>query len=109
MTEQLVLEGLRLGVSLADGEDVFIEPFHTLVAGQTNLSGKTTTFRTLFPEAIKAGFTVLVFDTDQAERQFTGYHEVPICYQPTMDPIVLLGLLYPIDAQIFTETYEEVR
>jgi hypothetical protein len=74
-------------------KDFYIEAFHTLFAGQTNLSGKTTTIIALVLEAIKKGYTVLLFDTKPTAREFEGYHEIPVCYQPTTDPLVLMGLL----------------
>jgi len=74
-------------------EDTDLQLFHTLFTGQTNLSGKTTAIRTLAPRAVKEGFTVLVFDTKPTIREFDGYHDIPLCYRPTTDPLVLIGLL----------------
>ncbi len=76
-----------------NGKDFFIEPFHTLLAGQTNLSGKTTTAIALAGEAVKQGYTVLFFDTKPTLREFEGFHDIPVCYQPTTDPLVLIGLI----------------
>src|SRR5271155_5941139 len=75
---------------------VDIEIFHSLFSGQTNLSGKTTTMRALLPEAIELGYTALVFDTKPNAREFEGYHEIPVCYRNTTDPLVLIGLLESI-------------
>jgi hypothetical protein len=72
---------------------VDLEIFHTLFSGQTNLSGKTTTIKTLLPRVIEEGYTVLVFDTKPTVREFEGYHDIPLCYKPTTDALVLIGLL----------------
>lgn len=77
-------------------ETVEIQPFHTLFSGQTNLSGKTTAIRALAPKAVEEGYTILIFDTKPTIREFIGYHEIPVCYQYSDDPLVLLGLLESI-------------
>lgn len=84
---------------------VFIEPFHTLFAGQTNLSGKTTTIRALLPDLVDAGYTVIILDTKPTVREFEGYHEIPVCYQETMDSLVLLGLVESILRRRLTNFY----
>lgn len=77
-------------------ETVEIQPFHTLFSGQTNLSGKTTAIRALVPQAVEEGYTILIFDTKPTIREFIGYHDSPICYQYSNDPLVLIGLLESI-------------
>lgn len=84
-------EQLLLGKS--NGSQVYIEPFHTLLAGQTNLSGKTSTIIALAGEAVKLGYTVLLFDTKPTMREFENFHDIPICYEATTDPLILIGLL----------------
>lgn len=86
MTEQLLL-------GKSNGSQVFIEPFHTLLAGQTNLSGKTSTIIALAGEAVKLGYTLILFDTKPTMREFENFHDIPVCYQVTTDPLVLIGLL----------------
>ncbi len=76
-----------------NGTLVNIEPFHTLFAGQTNLSGKTTTIISLAHEAVEEGYTVLLFDSKPTLREFEGFHDIPVCYEPTTDPLILLGLV----------------
>lgn len=96
---------LNLGTDLKTGEDVQLEVFHTLFTGQTNLSGKTTTIKALIPEALKLGYTILVFDTKEIRREWEGYHDIALCYQPTTDPLVLIGLLEGIFKRRITNYY----
>ena len=96
---------MYLGMDLKTGEDVQLEIFHTLFTGQTNLSGKTTTIKALIPEALKLGYTILVFDTKEIRREWEGYHDIPLCYQPTTDPLVLIGLLEGIFERRITNYY----
>jgi hypothetical protein len=42
---------------------------------------------------VKEDYTVLLFDTKPTLREFKGFHDIPVCYQPTTDPLVLIGLL----------------
>jgi hypothetical protein len=98
-----VTDKVHLGMSHGESGDtvwdekVDIEIFHTLFSGQTNLSGKTTTIKTLIPRAVELGYTVLVFDTKATTREFEGFGvEVPVCYRTTTDALVLIGLLESI-------------
>ena len=86
-------------------KDTELQLFHTLFTGQTNLAGKTTAMRTLIPRAAKLGYTILVFDTKPTVREFSGYHDIPICYRPTTDALVLIGLLEGIFHRRITMYY----
>lgn len=86
-------------------EDTELQLFHTLFTGQTNLAGKTTAIRTLIPRTAKLGYTILVFDTKPTAREFSGYHDIPICYRPTTDALVLIGLLEAIFRRRITMYY----
>lgn len=77
-------------IRLNDSDE--LQVFHTLITGQTNLAGKTTAIRTLVPRLVREGFTVLIFDTKPTVREFEGYHDIPLCYKPSTDPLILLGL-----------------
>lgn len=101
---------LNLYLGKANGQSVFIEPFHTLFAGQTNLSGKTTTIIALAGEAVKKGYTVLFFDTKPTIREFDSFNlDIPVCYQPTTDSLVLISLLEAIFKRKITIYYSTLN
>ena len=83
---------IHLGIS--NGDRVSIPLFHTLIAGQTQLSGKTTTIKALAPEASEVeDVSVLIFDTKPTGQEYPEYPQIPVCYQHTTDSLVLMGLL----------------
>ena len=96
---------LYLGDDLRTNNDVYLDVFHILFTGQTNLSGKTTTIKAVIPEALEKGYTVLVFDTKETGREWDGYHDIPLVYKPTTDPLVLIGLLEGIFHRKVTQYY----
>lgn len=96
---------LYLGTDIKTNDEVYLDVFHTLFTGQTNLSGKTTTIKAVIPEALGKGYTLLVFDTKETEREWAGYHDIPLCYKPTTDALVLIGLLEGIFKRKITNYY----
>ena len=96
---------LYLGTDLKTREDIQLDVFHTLFAGQTNLSGKTSTIKAVIPEALEKGYTILVFDTKETGREWEGYNDIPLVYRPTTDPLVLIGLLEGIFKRKITQYY----
>lgn len=81
---------------MTSGEDVRLEVYHTLLTGQTGLSGKTTTTLSLLDQVVGRGYTALVFDSKPTRREFLGFHDVPVCYRATNDPLILMPLLESI-------------
>jgi intein/homing endonuclease len=54
---------LFVGYEIGTGKEVNIPIFHTLVTGQTQMSGKTTLMKTLAKQTVEQGYKVLVFDS----------------------------------------------
>jgi len=80
--------------SVPEGEAVEVELFHTLIAGQTQFSGKTTLAKRLAKWAEEQGYRILIFDTKETEADYQGFgREVPICLREPTDSFVLIGLL----------------
>jgi type IV secretory pathway VirB4 component len=90
MTKDKIL----LGYEVPTGQEVWIPCFHTLITGQSQYSGKTTTIKALASRAAELGYRVLIFDTKEQEADYTGFGgEVPIVVRDTLDSLELLHLL----------------
>lgn len=99
---------IHLGIS--NGDRVSIPLFHTLIAGQTQLSGKTTTIKALAPEASEVeDVSVLIFDTKPTGQEYPEYPQIPVCYQHTTDSLVLMGLLESIFRRRLTPYYSTLN
>jgi len=92
--------------SVPEGEAVEVEPFHTLIAGQTQFSGKTTLAKRMATWAEEQGYRVLVFDTKETEADYQGFgREVPVCLRQPTDSFVLIGLLESMFRRKLTPYY----
>lgn len=97
---------LFVGYEVGSGEEVKIPIFHTLVTGQTQLSGKTTLLKALAKQASELGFKVLVIDSKSNIADFEGFgQEVPICLQESTDSLILISLLESIFRRRITVYY----
>jgi len=92
--------------SVPEGEAVEVEPFHTLIAGQTQFSGKTTLAKRMAIWAEEQGYRILVFDTKETEADYQGFGtEVPVCLRQPTDSFVLIGLLESMFRRKLTPYY----
>lgn len=88
---------LFVGFEVLTGKEVYIPMFHTLVAGQTQLSGKTTLLKTLANQAVEQDYKILVMDTKSNWADYDTFgQEIPICFRETTDSLTILGLLESI-------------
>ena len=93
-------------IGKSNGEEVGTSLFNMLITGQTQLSGKTTTIKALAPEVVsKFHNDVLIFDSKPTGREFPEYPAIPVVYEPTTDPLILLGLLESIFRRKLTPFY----
>ena len=94
MTESIKI---FLGYEVGTGASVSIPIFHTLVTGQTRLSGKTTLLKALSKRVVKEGFQILVLDSKSNFEDYATFGEkVPVCLRKTTDSLPLLELLESI-------------
>jgi len=92
--------------SVPEGEAVEVEPFHTLIAGQTQFSGKTTLAKRMATWAEEQGYRILVYDTKETEADYQGFgREVPVCLRQPTDSFVLIGLLESMFRRKLTPYY----
>jgi len=92
--------------SVPEGGAVEVEPFHTLIAGQTQFSGKTTLAKRMAIWAEEQGYRILVFDTKETEADYQGFGtEVPVCLRQPTDSFVLIGLLESMFRRKLTPYY----
>uniref|UniRef100_A0A6M3L210 Uncharacterized protein n=1 Tax=viral metagenome TaxID=1070528 RepID=A0A6M3L210_9ZZZZ len=100
----MVKSSLFLGYEIGTGKEVTVPIFHTLITGQTRLSGKSTNLKAMAKQAIKKGFKVLVMDTKINLADFEGFgNQIPVCLKQTTDPLVLRDLLESINQRKITQ------
>lgn len=64
------MKKIKLGYSIPEAKEIFIEPSHLIVTGVTQLSGKTTTLEALISRHI--GSKAIVFKTKPGEKSFSS-------------------------------------
>jgi hypothetical protein len=97
---------LFVGFEVGTGKEVYIPIFHMLVAGQTQLSGKTTLLKTLANQAVEQGYKVLCFDSKSNFADYDTFgKEIPICFRETTDSLTILGLLESIMERKLTQQF----
>jgi hypothetical protein len=74
---------ILLGYEIGTGEEVRVPYAHTVVCGQTQASGKTTTLEGMISRA--DGKVALAFATKQAEGAFAGAHRIPPFFRDRAD------------------------
>jgi hypothetical protein len=77
------MKEILLGYEIGTGEPVRVPYAHTVVCGQTQASGKTTTLEGMISRA--EGRMALAFATKQAESAFTGARRIPPFFRDRAD------------------------
>ena len=116
-------ESLFVGYERKSGNEVEVPVFHTLVTGQTQLSGKTTCLKTFAQQLAELGYKIFLVDTKENKEDYENFgKEIPVCLRESTDPLVLLPLLESVfqrrlptgyysvlcDITGGTKTYDEV-
>ena len=85
---------LFVGFEHKSGDEVKVPIFHTLVTGQTQLSGKTTCLKTFAKQLSELDYKVLIFDTKENKEDYENFgEEIPVSLRESTDALVLLPLL----------------
>lgn len=97
---------LFVGYEVGTTKKVKIPIFHMLVSGQTRLSGKTTTLKTLATQAADQGYKVLIIDSKTSFEDYEGFgKDVPVCLKQSTDSLILIQLLESIFKRKITAYY----
>ena len=80
---------IPVGFELVSGEPVSIPYGHTVIVGQSQHAGKTTTLEAL---ATRCGRKVIAFVTKRGEGSFRVAHEIPPYYEDSVDWRTIRGL-----------------
>lgn len=97
---------LFLGYEKGTAKEVSIPVFHTLITGQTRLSGKTTTLKGLARQVVKLNYKVLIIDSKTNFQDYENFgDEVPVCLQESTDSLILMQLLESIFRRKLTPYY----
>jgi hypothetical protein len=76
---------ILLGFEIGSGKEVHIPFAHTVVCGQTQASGKTTTLEGLLSRTGHHPRPALAFSTKRAESAFTDAHRIPPYFRDRAD------------------------
>ncbi|MBI4128394.1 MAG: hypothetical protein HY459_05020 [Parcubacteria group bacterium] len=97
---------IHLGFEVPSGEPKEIPIFHTVITGQTQYSGKSTTVKSMIEKYVAKGFSVLVFDTKETALDYGEVGvETPVVVRDTLDSLELLSLLESIMQTKLTRYY----
>lgn len=97
---------LFVGYEVGSAKKVLIPIFHTLITGQTQLSGKSTLLKALAKRAAEQGYKILVLDTKTQVQDYESFgQEVPVCLEESTDSLILISLLESIFRRKITAYY----
>lgn len=77
-----MMDKILLGFEVPTGNKVFMNLHHTVVAGMTQLSGKTTTLEAIIN---RSGCKAIAFKTKRGESGFNNYNGIPPFFQERAD------------------------
>lgn len=81
---------IKLGYSVPDGKEIFIQPSHLIVTGLTQKAGKTTTLESLI---VRSKRRAIVFRTKVSEKSFIQGTVIPPFFKDRSDWQFVEGLL----------------